>query len=264
MGFGLLAAQAAYGAEDVPAPSGAVAADADGSNYALQITPYVWAAGLNGRIAPFQGAPTIGVDKSFSDVMNDFNVGGFINLWARHDRFVFSGDVMYVSTTSEKTTGPLPPLPPPLPPIPSVSASVDTKEFTSTLAGGYRLYESPSFTFDALGGVRIWSLSNRVSVQAGPLGGSYGESFAWADPVIGGRAFLRLSNRFSLQAQGDVGGFDISSRSTWSLLGTANYVVSRHLSLSAGYKVLSVDYRSDGYVFDATLKGPVVGATWRF
>jgi hypothetical protein len=246
------------------APAADAADDPDGPANALQITPYVWAAGLNGNIAPFQGGPTIGVDKSFSDVMKDFNVGGFINVWARHDRVVFSGDVMYVDTTSEKTTGPLPPLPPPLPPIPSLNAEVDTKEFTSTLMVGYRLYESRDVSLDALGGVRVWSLSNHVGVQAGPYSGGYGESFAWADPLIGGRAFLRLSGRFSLQAQADVGGFEISSRNTWSVLGTANYIVTRHVSVSAGYKALSVDYRSNGYVFDATLKGPVVGATWRF
>ena len=32
----------------------------------------------------------------------------------------------------------------------------------------------------------------------------------------------------------------------------------------AGYKALSVDYDEDGHVFDATLKGPVLGLTWRF
>ena len=190
--------------------------------------------------------------------------GGFVNVWARYDRYVFSGDLMYVDTTDEKTSDPLPPLPPPLPSIPGVSGSVDTKEFSSTLQAGYRVYDGPGFTLDALGGVRFWHISNRVTVQAGGLSGSYGESFGWVDPVIGARAFLRLTDKLSLQAQADVGGFDVGSRSTWQVLATANYVVGASLSVSAGYKVLSVDYEHDGHVFDTRLSGPVLGATWRF
>ena len=41
-------------------------------------------------------------------------------------------------------------------------------------------------------------------------------------------------------------------------------VLTDALSASAGYKALSVDYDEDGHVFDATLRGPVLGLTWRF
>ena len=43
-------------------------------DWALQVTPYVWAAGLKGDISPFRRAPTIGIEKSFSDVLEDLNV----------------------------------------------------------------------------------------------------------------------------------------------------------------------------------------------
>lgn len=240
--------------------------DATGNdkNWAFQVTPYLWAAGISGEVSPFQRGPTIGIDKSFSDVMHDLNFGTFVNVWGRYDRFVVSGDLMYVDTTDEKTSGPLPPLPPPLPPIASVNASVDTKEFMSTLQAGYRIYDSPAFTLDALGGVRFWHISNRVTVQAAGLSGSYKESFGWADPVIGARALLRLTDKLSVQAQADIGGFGVGSKSTWQVLATANYIVNNHLSVSAGYKVLDVDYNHDGHVFDSRLSGPVLGMTYRF
>lgn len=233
-------------------------------NWAFQVTPYLWAAGINGDISPFRRGPTIGIDKSFSDIMDDLNFGTFVNVWGRYDRFVFSGDLMYVDTTDEKTSGPLPTLPPPLPPIASINASVDTKEFMSTLQAGYRVYDSPSFTLDALGGVRFWHISNRVTVEAAGLTGSYKESFGWADPVIGARAFLRLTDKLSVQAQADIGGFGAGSKSTWQVLATANYIITDSLSVSAGYKVLDVNYRSGGHVFDSQLSGPVLGMTWRF
>ncbi|MBX3597268.1 MAG: hypothetical protein KF874_06825 [Rhizobiaceae bacterium] len=233
------------------------------ANWALQITPYMWAAGISGDISPFRRAPTISIDKPFSDVLDDLNFGGFINIWGRYERFVFSGDIMYVDTTDSHEFG-LPPLPFPLPPGTRVNVDVDTKQFTASAQVGYRLIDTGAFTLDALGGVRFWHISNDVTVSALGRSVSYGESFGWADPLVGTRVFLSLTDKLSLQAQADIGGFGAGSDLTWSVLGTLNYVVNENFSVSAGYKVLSVDYEDDGYVFDTRLSGPVLGITYRF
>lgn len=47
-------------------------------------------------------------------------------------------------------------------------------------------------------------------------------------------------------------------------LGRLNVVLTDALSASAGCKALAVDCDEDGHVFDATLRGPVLGVTWRF
>lgn len=65
-------------------------------------------------------------------------------------------------------------------------------------------------------------------------------------------------------AQADIGGFGVGADFTWQVLGTVNYLLTDHLSVSAGYKHLAIDYDDDGYVFDATLSGPVLGITYRF
>ncbi len=243
-------------------------------DWALQVTSYMWAAGLDGRISPFRRGPTLSVDKSFSDVMKNLNLGGFANVWARYDSFVFSGDVMYVDTTDAHGTGPLPALQLPglgatIPPGASVRAKVDSKEFMTTLQGGYRVFDTPQFTLDALAGARIWYISNDVRVFAsapliGSISASHGEGFGWVDPVIGLRAFIPVTENFSLQAQADIGGFGAASDITWSALATLNYTITDHLSASAGYKVLYVDYERGGHVFDNHLSGPVLGMTYRF
>ncbi|MER9477154.1 hypothetical protein [Mesorhizobium sp. M0520] len=51
---------------------------------------------------------------------------------------------------------------------------------------------------------------------------------------------------------------------TWQVLGTVNYLLTDQFSVSAGYKHLPIDYDDEGYVFDATLSGPVLGITYRF
>jgi len=247
---------------------------ADPSNGTVQITPYLWAASLGGDISPFHRAPTIHIEKSFSDVVDDLNFGGFLNLWARHGRLVLLGDMMYVDTTDVNGSGPLaamqlPGLGVAIPPGASVTARVDTKQFMATLQGGYRVVDTPQFTLDALGGVRFWRISNEVTVTAGHLAigtrtAMHGERFNWADPVVGLRAFLPVANRLSVQAQADLGGFGAGSDLTWSALATANYIIADHFSVSAGYKRLDVDYDHGGHVYDVRLSGPVLGATWRF
>ncbi|TKT69556.1 DUF481 domain-containing protein [Aquamicrobium sp. LC103] len=255
----------AYAADAIPAqPLEPAPIVVDRPNWALQVTPYIWAAGLDGNISPFRRAPTIGVEKSFSDVMDDLNFGGFVNVWGRYDRFIFSGDAMYVDTSDSHAFGPLPPLPIPIPPGTIVDASVDTKQFTATLQGGYRVLDTPDFTLDALAGARFWHISNDVTVSALGTSRSYGESFGWIDPVVGARAFFRITEKLSLQVQADIGGFGAGSDFTWSALGTVNYIFTDHLSVSAGYKVLDVDYDHDGHVFDTRLSGPVLGLTYRF
>ena len=245
-----------------------------GRNWALQITPYMWAAGLKGDISPFRRGPTIGVEKSFSDVMDDLNFGGFVNIWGRHGRFVFSGDMMYVDTSDGHGSGPLPAMQIPglgvvIPPGANVAARVDTKQFMATMQGGYRVIETPQLTLDALGGIRFWHISNDVTVTAshpaiGTRSASHGESFNWVDPVVGLRAFVPVTEKLSIQAQADIGGFGAGSDLTWSALATVNYIATDRLSVSAGYKVLDVDFNHGGHVYDTRLSGPVLGATWRF
>jgi len=226
-------------------------------DWAVQVTPYLWATGLSGEIAPVRRLPPIHVEKSFGDVLGDLDFGGFVNIWARRGRYVFSGDLMYVSTTdSKRVSG--------VPFVGFVDASTDTRQFTSTLQAGYRFVSQNRFTLDVLGGARIWWISNTFDIQAGPASGSYGENFGWVDPVIGARAFLRLGDKLSLQAQADAGGFGAGARSTFSALATANYTLSDSLSVSAGYKYLKTDYRKGGHVFDTELGGPVLGLTYRF
>lgn len=225
--------------------------------WVVQVTPYVWAAGIEGDVSPFRRGPTIGIEKSFSEIFDDLDFGGFVNLWARYGSVIAASDLMYVRTSDAETIGGVPV-------VGAVGAEVDTRQLNASLQAGYRVYSTPRFTVDLLAGVRYWSVANRLTATALGMSLSIREAFDWADPIVGGRAFYRLSDRFSVQVQADVGGFDAGAELTWQVLATLNYVLSDHFSFSAGYKILDVDYDHGGYVFDVTLRGPVLGATYRF
>ncbi|WP_240099240.1 hypothetical protein [Thermomonas flagellata] len=266
--------QAAHAANAEDRPQANEVQDPGASrDWTVQVTPYLWASGLAGNISPFRSAPTLQVDKSFSQNLKDLNFGGFANLWARRGRVVFSADLMYVDTTGSEATGPLPALQipglGPIPPGATVDAEVDTTLFTTTVQGGYRVLEDHGFTFDVLGGVRYWRIRNDVKVTVavpglGARSARHGERFDWVDPVLGARAFVPLSATSSLLAQLDVGGFGAGSHRTWSVLMTYNHVFSERLSGSIGYKLLDADYDHHGHVYDTRQTGPVLGLTWRF
>lgn len=249
--FPMMAAHAAdpYVAEDSGDPSG----------WVVQITPYVWAAGIEGDVSPFRRAPTVDIEKSFSDIFEDLNFGGFVQLWVRKERFVFSADVMYIDTTDSKVLDRLP-----LPPPPELSAEIDTTQFTATAEIGYRVVDEESFTLDLLAGARVWDISDDLTARYAGFSLSFDEDFGWVDPIVAARGFFRLSDDWSILVHGDVGGFDVGSSFTAQALATLNYTINDRFALSGGYKVLTVDYKSDGYVFDTTLHGPVVGLTLRF
>lgn len=232
-------------------------APAADTRHAFQITPYLWVTGLKGNVSPFKRGPTIGVEKSFNDVWRDLNAGGFINIWARRDRYVLSGDLLYVDTSeSDIVEG--------LPLLGALEGKADNRLFMASLQGGYRVYQSEQASLDLLAGASFWDIDTRVYLQSGPLSVSRKESFNWVDPLIGLRAFYRLNDRFSVQAQGSLGGFGAGARHSHQAVVTVSYDWNEQFSVAAGYKVLDVDYRRGGHVFDTRMSGPVLGLTWRF
>lgn len=243
-------------------------------DWTLQVTPFLWAASLSGKISPFQRGSTVDVDKSFSDVMKHLNIGGFLNIWARHQRFIASGNMMYVDTSDAHAKGPLsafqiPKLGITIPPGASIDGKVDSTQFMATLLGGYRVLDTPEFTLDMLGGVRFWHISNSIKVttshpSTGRHSASYSEDFGWVDPLVGTRFFFPLSDNWSLQSEADIGGFGVGSSLTWSVLASTTYTFTDTFSASAGYKALKVNYDNHGQVYDTLLSGPVMGVTWRF
>ena len=84
------------------------------------------------------------------------------------------------------------------------------------------------------------------------------------DPVIAVRGNVAIAPRWSVIGYADIGGFGAGSRSTSQFLATGNYKASERLYLSAGYRHLHVDYRSDGRRADVVMSGPLLGATMRF
>lgn len=227
------------------------------SPYTLQITPYAWITGLSGESSPFKQAPSLDIEKSFSDVLHDLRAAAFLNIWARRDRYVLNSDLLYVNTHESEVVGGLPL-------VGAAEGNVDTRLFMATLQGGYRVYDSEQASVDALAGFSFWDIRTRAHLSTAGRTRHHQESFSWVDPTIGLRAFYRFTPELSTHAQVHLGGFDVGSRLSYQATLTLNYDLSENFSIAAGYKMLDVNYRRSGHIFDTRMSGPVLGLSWRY
>lgn len=227
------------------------------SRYAVQITPYAWITGLSGESSPFKRAPSLDIEKSFSDVWHSLRAAAFLNTWLRRDRYVLNSDLLYVNTRESEVVGGLPL-------VGAAEGTMDTRLFMGTLQGGYRFYDSEQASLDALAGFSFWDIRSRAHLRIAGRSRHHQESFNWVDPMVGLRAFYRFNPELSTQAQIHVGGFNVGSRLSYQATLTLNYDLSENFSLTAGYKMLDVNYRRSGQIFDAHLSGPVLGLSWRY
>jgi hypothetical protein len=128
---------------------------------------------------------------------------------------------------------------------------------------------------DLLGGVRVWVIDTELELEGttpGPiideLDRSFNDTQSWADPVIGARATLDLTDRLHLAARGDIGGFHIASDLTselWANLVLDFGLLGHDAFAALGYRALYTDYDSDGgFLLQTWLHGPTLGVGVRF
>jgi opacity protein-like surface antigen len=223
----------------------------------LRITPFFWAAGLNGTVGTRRNLPTVDVDIAFRDILRNLDFAAMLAGEYRNGAWGFLADLTYVAISVERDRDLAPRAPG------YTSAALTSKTFTATATGFYRFYDNGTFTADVLAGARVWSISTDLDLElAGVLPISAGSTQTWIDPVGGVRMHAKLGNGFGLSAYGDIGAG--SSRLTWQLRATLDYAFNENWSASIGYRHLAVDYRRGGFVYDTSMSGPIAGVSYRF
>ena len=223
--------------------------------WAFRLTPYLWLAGLSGKLGVSDNLPTASVDADFGDILSHLDAGIMAVAEARHGNLILLADVSYVSLSADAgNEGPV-----------IGSAKVRAKSFNSTIEAGYRLYDSPAVSIEGLAGIRIFSVSNEIEFSGGALpSGSPSSGDSWVDPVIGTRVNVPIAAGFSLNAYGDLGGFGIASDWTWQVYGGLDYQITDSIAANAGYRYLDVHHQDGGFTYDVAQQGPLLGLGVRF
>jgi opacity protein-like surface antigen len=236
----LLAASSAVAAQEQD--DGAAGSTAS-PRWSVTITPYLWAAGLDGNTAASGVGSEIDTGYSFLSLDNlDLTLAA--NLEARKGGWTVLVDGLYVEFSDAFDR-------------PTVDADAELTgrifEFSATYPAA--LIEGLELVF----GVRYVALDSTVQIRPGPVG-SAGES--WLDPLVGARFKHDFSDRWSVSLRGDVGGFGVASELTTNLSATFGYRMTDAMTLRFGYRALQMDFEDGGLVLDAIAQGYAVGVSF--
>ena len=226
-------------------------ASADG--WHVGITPYIWFAGLHGTSGVL--GHDASVHASFGDIFNYLNIGAMGVVETRYNRVVMPVDFIWMKLSDDKG------LPENEVGVTSIKAKMTESVLTPKI--GYRIVDTKKIKVDALFGIRYWHVSTDFTLQPVQIQNGLSDSANWVDAVAGGRIEIPLSAKASITVAGDAGGG--SARSDYQVGGSLGYKITRKCTLVAGYRYMSVNYRSTGnaqFVYDVTMPGLAIGATF--
>jgi hypothetical protein len=225
------------------------------SDWSFTASAYLWATGLSGNVGVF-GFPPQDIDISFGDIWENLDFAAMGIAEARKGRFMVAMDLTYSKLSADPET-----------PFGILAKSVDITVTTwmVTAAGGYTIVDTDMVGLDAIAGARLWSVQNDFALNGGLLDGLEKDDGAtWVDPMGGAKLRLNLTPEIYATGWAMIGGFGVGSDLMWDLMGGAGYKFTDNFSVFAGYRAASVDYSSDGFVYDVVEKGPVVAAVFHF
>ena len=225
----------------------------DPDEWHFQFSPYLWIAGINGT-AGIRDLE-VAVDSGLTDDNVKLNSGFMGAFEARKNRWVLLTDIQYSNLGTDR----------PNPGILFSSASADFKTFILDPEVGYRVAENVEArrSVDVFGGVRWWHLETNLHFAAGILAAREATaSRGWLDAIGGVRGKAFLSKSLFVAGKFDLGGG--GSKFTYQLFGIGGWQVHPKVALIGGYRVLHTNYDKDDFLFDMTLSGPVIGATFIF
>lgn len=245
-------------------PLQAVAADpalsADTNDWTFTAAAYLWGSGISGTSGVF-GLPTQDVDLGFGDILKDLDFAFMGLAETRNGRFVLGMDLTYTNVGSSVKN------PRKAETLLVNKIDIDTTSWMVTGFGGYTVFDNDMMRLDAIAGGRLWSVNTDFTLRSDvPLvnGRSASDGATWVDPLVGAKTRIDVTPDVYVSAWAMIGGFGVGSELMWDVMAGAGYEFTDHLSVFAGYRAASVDYRNDGFVYDMVQQGPVAAAVLRF
>ena len=201
---------------------------------------------------------TVPVDANPGDIFSKLKFAGMIYLEASTKKWAITSDIVYMNLNQEVSHSTL-----------IHSGTVIAKQFIWEPAGLFRI---ASFLEAGIGG-RLNSLQSDIDVRRNVLPAGTEEVTAsaskiWFDPILIARISADVKDKWLFQFRGDLGGFGVGSDFTWQLQAYAGYRFSKLFQLTAGYRILSIDYDkgsdADRFIYKVDTFGPVIRVGFNF
>ncbi len=223
----------------------------------LELTPYFWAAGADGKISA--RGQTAHFDRSFSDIIKNTDAA-FMGLGViSYNRFVLYADYDYLGLSDDVKTknGVVVPT--------GTKVKGELNMGVGTYAAGYRFDTFGENTMDVLFGVQLTDLQPKVKIA----GQTFSNKSNLTDTVVMLRPSFQISEKWRFNptlAYGISGDSD----TTYSMMPQVQYQFSNAFAARFGYKKLYYK-ESDGskgnntyQQFDGDVSGMFIGVGWTF
>jgi len=217
----------------------------------LELTPYFWAAGIEGKVSA-QGA-SVHFDQDFSDLIKNTDAA-FMGLGVlSYNRFVLYADYDYLRLTNDAETrnGLL------VPPGTKIDGEVDLD--VGTYGAGYRFDTFGDNTIDVLVGAQLTDTETEIHV----LGLHRNEKNNITDTVVMLRPSLQISERWRFNPTLSYG-VSGDSDTTYSMMPQFQYQISDSFATRFGYKRLYYEFDDGGPKTEITFAGFFLGVGWTF
>jgi outer membrane protein OmpA-like peptidoglycan-associated protein len=197
-------------------------------SWLFEITPYLWAAGIDGDVNV--GAQKVSIKRDFKDLVDALDIGGGLMAGAGYNHFGIVTQLDYWSLDSDNLDNS------------PANARLETDIFMAMLALGYRFgTDRAGRHFDVLLGARNLSMDNTLTL--GPLG-RFERDKDFLDPIIMVRPSFPLGKRWRFNPTMSFGGGGDSEK-LYELQPNLTFQISEHVHLRFGYRLLHYETESD-------------------
>jgi hypothetical protein len=221
------------------------------------VEPYLMFPNMKGTVG-IGTLPDGEVDAGIKDIFGRLQSGFMLYAEAQDGTWAFSSDLLYMKLKQDAT-----------PTKVINTGSVSVTESVWELAGLHRFLP----WLEGGIGCRLLNINVDAEIVRNEVGGGTSgqqkeDAQTWFDPVLVVRMKLPDSGNLLLQLRGDIGGFGVGSDFTWQIQAYGGYRFSDLLQLTAGYRILAIDFETGAdqgrFLYDVTTSGPVLQIGFNF
>ena len=235
---------------NVEASSEASSGSAPGGKWDWAVSPYLWATSISSNIKK-DGAPPVGTDADFDDILSKLDMAFQIHVEGQGDRFGVFADYTYIALSDSNER-----------PAFTSEGSLDTSIFEA--AAVWNVEPTRFEGVDVFAGVRHLQVGTDVELDpVDPVRPNINLKMdqSFTDFMVGVRYNATLSDRWGLTLRADGGWGD--TESDYSVNALMRYQLKKG-TMVFGYRYMQIGVRGDAQKVDMAMQGPIIAFSKQF
>ncbi|WP_281299036.1 hypothetical protein [Flavobacterium limnophilum] len=197
------------------------------------VEPYMMFPNMKGSVG-LGDLPNVTVDADSNAILGHLKMGFMLNAEASTGKWTIGSDFLYMDLAQGVKPGVL-----------IANGELSAKQLGWEVSG---LHNVTPWLELGLGGL-LNSVNSGLDINQKVIGGgtaskSKSMTKTWFDPMLIARVNSKSGEKIIYQFRGEIGGFGIGSDLAWQMQAYAGYRFSKLFQITAGYRVISLDYET--------------------